>query len=350
MGEYRKYKKNPFAKAFKKELGFVSTIPKSTLNKPTATVNEEELRILENVGIDIFNKNKQLYKHSKIIRNLKFFANYAVPFTLVAIGTKFALNTSKAEMVVPKYRLEQTVICDEKMAKFDDGTEYIVTQYEPKVEQANLELTDNIDGVIQYQVKNGIHNVIVTINIGEDGELVLDTGISGDFYDYNSSLFDGVDSVEMEAKYQEVIDGVAEFIEASNLNSTYKKDIKEMLEKEKTLIITTIIEYIQSGEVEVIEPDASYDSRRILREFFVVLIGIVLELVLAVCGCAKTRELDSYDDGELYFTNSKVSNFPFLTTAKEKTKFVEAEKKRRATVKRLAKEYLTPESQKYFDI
>ncbi len=349
MENFRNFNKNIFKNAMKENLNFKEIEDDSSNNLPKG-VNEEELAQLRSVAIDQFKTNKIAYKRLKNINRLKFFFNYFVPLATLAVSSGFILKTSRDEKIVPLYNIEQTMISDDKMVQIIDEENYAVTDFEPFDENEEFIKCSSTNTAIQYQVKNGTHSVIVTIDVDSEGKMSIGEALSGNFYDRNADVFKGVTTSDIETKYQEVVDDIGDFIQESNLGSPYKGEIKDLLEQERTVVITTVVEYIENGNIHVIEPVSSNNSDIAFYEALDVIGIVIAMIILNAIGLGKTFTLDSNLNGELELSSRKYPLIPFKTLKNQKTLCLRAEGNRRRRVKELASRYLTEDSQKYFDI
>lgn len=349
MGEFNNCKRNIFNKAMKEKLSFKNMDVAESNNIPSSGVNQEELEDLRRYAIDQFKNNKKVFKRIRRVKNLKFFFNYGVPIISLAVASSFILQQPRDEKLVSKYAIQQTMISDGKMIQdYDDG-DYVVTDYEPFDDDLDLIEVKDTNSIIQYQVKNGTHSVIITVNVDENGQLSIGDSMSGNFFDRNAAVFEGVEPSDIEAKYQEIVDDIGAFIQDSNLNNSYKNEIKELLEQERTVIITTIVEYIKTGDINVIESIDSSKKDIAFWEFIAVLITALVAVLVNMLGLGKIKKLDS-NYSSLFISSSKENLIPFATSNRQKDKYISTEHERRNKVKSLAKEYLTKESFKHFDI
>lgn len=350
MKNFRKYYKNIFRKSFKEELVFKSASNKAESNNIPTGKNDEELAELENLAIDQFKQNKKTYKSIRRVKNLKFFLNYGIPIVALAIVQGFIIKRPRDEEIIPKYSVEQTMVSDGKMIQDIDDNTYAVSDLEPLNEEDQFIKVDDVSTVIQYQVKNGTHSVIVTVNVDEEGILSIGDALSGNFYDRNAAVFKDITPSDIEAKYQEIVDDIGAFIDESNLNNSYKNEIKELLEQERTIVITTIVEYVKTGEVNVIESLSDYRKDTALWDLLAVVVDILVCVLLNIIGLGKIHDLQTTLSGKLTIASTSSDLVPFKTSRIQKQEFIDAEEERRESVKKLAKEYLREDSQKHFGI
>ena len=298
---------------------------------------------LKQLCIFDFDNNKKLYKKSKMVRHLKMFFGYDLPLISLAASAYFIYSTPKRSEIVPVYNISQTMISDDKVITDIDDTKYFKPSYNTDLEDNGYNKVNNIDTKIQYQVKNGTNNVIVHVDVNGDGELKYDDYLSGNFYDRNSATFKDIEAGVVEEKYQEVINDISEFIQNdSAIPSQVKKDIQKLLEDNKTMVITTIVEYFENGEVEVVEKDSTYIGRLVWEEI------LWIFCTLAYCGFSALL-FDIYETKKLYWnedTTLEISNkdrfiVPFKTAREEKLALIRAESARRAEIANFVNEHIT---------
>lgn len=351
MEKFRDYYKNKYEKIFKEQkekLGFIRADVNdgkeaNCISFPNSLVVAE----LEELCINRFNENKALYKNHRKVRHLKFFFNYVVPFAGLAISSHFILTSPRKTDVVPVYNIEQTTLCNGKMIQDLDRNEYIVTDYVPEESEDKYIVVDNVNTVIQYEVKNGTRSVIVTLGTDNEGKMFFKDILSGNFYNNNVAIFEGVEPNDVEAKYQEVLDDIDAYIMNTGLNAIYKKEIAELLERDRTIVITTIVEYIKTGDVSVIEKLKYYYLQIGGWELGALAITFLVAFILNKVRLGKMHLLYP-KRSSLLEMDEKESIFMFTTATKEKEKFVLAEKARREEIKSLARNHLSLDSYNNF--
>lgn len=350
MEKFSKMKKNPFKNSFKETLYFKVGDREVESNNIPKNENNEQLAELHEVAIKRYKQNRKVYNLAKRVKNIKFFINYSLPvISSIVAGAYIFENTVRKSDIIPTYQIEQTMISDGKMIKDIDDNQYIVTDLDLEDSEAQYIEADNTNSMIQYQVKNGTHSVIVSLNVDDEGELSIGDALSGNFFDRNAASFEGVEPTDIEAKYQEIVDDIGAFIEESSLNNSYKNEIKEMLEQERTVIITTIVEYVKSGEISVVESEDRHKFRIIGLEALNVIAAISFALLLNIAGLGRVKKLGYDEDGKLRKAYTKEAIIPFKTSASQKDCFIKAENSRRSNVKTLARNYLIDESYVHFD-
>ncbi len=360
MGEfrnYRKYRKNVYEEFYflhKDEFEFkLDSNDDPETNFPYHINRDADLRYLKDACVDRFDRNLRLLKRRRRKRNLKFFFIYGVPTIAILVANGFVLKQSRKQDVVPTYSLETTMISDGKMVKDNDTSKYIVTEYDLMEDDSSVIKRESTDTVIQYQVKNNTHNVIVTVGVDDVGKMSVVSSIDDNFFDCNSSIFDDVEASEIENKYQEIVEDIWEYLEAdSDLDKDVKKSIKKLLEQEKTKTIITIAEFAKSGEISVIENYWDY-LKRIIGVEAVIIAGAIFYSLLTyyLLKLGRENSITILADGEFLVQKDSYKNIlPIKSTRDDKGMFVAAEAHRRNHIKKLVKDKLTLEWEEKFDI
>lgn len=336
-----------FSKAMKNKEGKIFLKYKDKLEY---TGNCDITESLSELCVDRFKENKREYKKFRSILRFKMFLKYDIPLIALLVGSGFALKTPRDTEVVPYYNLEQTMISDGKLVKEVDTNNYIVlpSGYEAGSEYLEIE---NVDEVIQYQVKSGTRSAIVTVGLDDEGTMEVVDSLVGNFFDRNTDVFDDVEETTLDEKYQELVDDIGDFvIESQSLNSNTKKEIKKLLESEKVTIITTVAEYVQVGELNLEETMGNWHGNILLNEFVVALVTVMLTFALRYLLGANEIKKVSYDGNKFTYGDSYAKNKVYLKSTNDyaKTIFVRADDERRAEIKRLIRENLSEESQAYF--
>lgn len=338
MSEFSRAMRNKEGKAFRKYKDKLECVSNGDI---TDTLSE--------LCIDRFKENRKELKKFRSILNFKLFFKYDVPLIALLIGTGMALDTPRETSQVPYYNLEQTMISDDKIVQDIDDNNYIVLPSGTEVGSDYIEV-DNVDKIIQYQVKSGTRSAIVTVGLDEEGEMEVVDSLVGNFFDRNTDVFADVEEMTIDEKYQELIEDIGDFVlESQSLTSTTKKEIKKLLESEKTTIITTVAEYVQAGELELEETTGSWYGSIALREFLTILVTAMIAAVCQMLGAGEMKTL-SYDEDRVKYGDSyaKINVSPFAAYASAKRAFVRADDCRRMEIKRLVRENLSETSQKYF--
>ena len=360
MGEfrnYRKYRKNVYEEFYflhKDEFEFkLDSNDDPETNFPYHISRDADLSDWNDACVDRFDRNLRLLKRRRRKRNLKFFFIYGVPTIAILAANGFVLKQSRKQDVVPAYSLETTMISDGKMVKDNDTSKYIVTEYDLIEDDSSVIKRESTDTVIQYQVKNNTHNVIVTVGVDDVGKMSVVSSIDDNFFDCNSSIFDDVEVSEIENKYQEIVEDILEYLEAdSDLDKDVKKSIKKLLEQEKTKTIITIAEFAKSGEISVIENYWDY-LKRIIGVEAVIIAGAIFYSLLTyyLLKLGREKSIAISTNGEIIAQEISYENIlPFKTTRGDKGMFVDAEVYRRNHIKKLVKDKLTLEWEEKFDI
>lgn len=350
--EFRKYKRNKYKKIFKTEKARLEALDKTPDDGEETNCiplpDDSYIEELEELCITRFNENIKLYKRNRAVRHLKFFINFSLPVASFALASNFILKIPRNFEIVPKYTIQQTMLSGDKMIQDLDPCEYIITEYIPEKNADSYIKVNSTNTIIQYQVKNGTRSVIVTINTDNQGKMSVKEALAGNFYDRNAAMFEEIEPTEIDAKYQELLDDIATFIdESTGLNDTYKSEINDLMEKERTIVITTVVEYLQTGEIKVLEELSEYETKKYGIELAAFAGGLVIGLILYLMGIGKMKNL--YVVGSsLYLKDNKEKIYPFTTSRIEKETFIKAEKQRREDIKTLARKSLAPSSAEHF--
>lgn len=350
---------NKYAKLFKDnivDLEFKEIEAQAQVNPNAKNIIEEkkdhsqEIDTLRSLCLDVFEDNKKLYKRNRRVRRLKVFLCYDLPIFGLLVASGFALSTPRKSEVIPVYHVEQTMISDDKVITDIDETNYYMPTYGQVLSDEDFVKIDNTNTKIQFQIKNGTNNQIVSINVGSDGALKVANYLAGNFYDLNAAAFKGVEPSEIEEKYQEIINDIRDFIAntTTGLTEKQKSDIEEFLKEEKTMVITTFIEYFQAFDVEVMESDSEYNKRLAKREGLCFLGYAVAMIIIAACGGAKVKQIEVHSGTKLKLDNVSSWIIPFKTAAEAKDALIYAERERRAKIEDFAYNNLEGEAKKKF--
>lgn len=346
MKSYKECKKNKYKNVFKDhDIIFKEKEEKNDSNYAKETMSDEE-KELRSLCTDVFDRNYSVLKHNRMIRRLKISLNACITIAAGALAGNFIISSPSSTVIAPTYTLERTVMSDGKIIKEIDPNVYMKKGSLPIDPEADPVLVDTMKTAIQYQVKDGTRSVVVTIDVDDSGKLSVGAINSGNFFDLNTSIFDNVQESEIDLKYQELLDDIDEIVQDS-VGGKYKKEIKEILSKEKASIITTVVEYVKTGDAEIVDKNAYYYLKKI---------GILASIafMLAVCyisnrlGLGKIRVIE-YDGYKLRLTNEIADIVPFGSDKIEKKRFTYAEEGRELAIKRLVKDSVAPASQCYFD-
>lgn len=305
---------------------------------------------LADACVNRFNENKREFKKFRRVLRFKKFLKYDVPLFAMLVGSGFVIQTPRDTEVVPYYNLEQTMLSDNKLVKEVDTNNYIVLPSGYEVDGDYLEV-DNVNKIIQYQVKSGTRSAIVTVGLDDEGTMEVVDSLVGNFFDRNSDVFEDIEEMTLDEKYQELIDDIDDFIiESQSLNSNTKKEIKKLLESEKVNIITTVAEYVQVGELNLEETDFGWYGDMIMGEFVVLLVTVMIGFMCRyLMGANEIRSI--YVDGDKFIygeTNDRISVSLKSSLDYAKAMFVKADDARRSEVRRLVRSNLAEESQAYF--
>lgn len=350
---------NKYAKIFKDniiDLEFKKIEDQEQPNPNTKNLIEvkkdhsQEIDALRRLCVDVFDDNKKLYKKTRFIRRLKMTLFYDLPILGLLAASGFALRSPRETEVVPVYHVEQTIISDDKVITDIDDTNYYMPTYGQVLSDEDFVIIDNTNTKIQFQVKNGTNNQIVSINVESNGALKIASYLSGNFYDLNATAFKGVEPSEIEEKYQEIINDIRDFIANSTtgLTEKQKSDIEEFLQEEKTMVITTFVEYFKSGEVEVMESDSEFNKRLAKREGLCFLGWAIVMIVNAVCGGLKIRKIKYIDNPSLKLESDSSWLVPFKTAYDLNYELIKAERLRRSKIEDFAYDNLDGEVKKKF--
>ncbi len=346
MKSYKECKKNKYKDIFKDNKIFFNKKGKQHDTNFVRDVMSDEEKELRELCTDVFDDNMAILKHNRLIRRLQLSLNACVTIAAGTLAGNFILNSPSNTTLAPTYTLEQAAMSDGKLIKEMDENVYMKKGSLPINQEMDPIFVDNLKTIIQYQVKDGTRSVVVNLNVDEDGKMSVGEVDSGNFFDLNTSIFDNVEKSEIDLKYQELLDDIDEFVESSVV-SKYKKEIKDILKNEKATIITTVVEYVKTGEAEIVDKNFYYYLKK-----FGILVSI--SLMIAVCyisnrlGLGKTRVIECFDYN-LKLTD-KIENFvPFSSDKLEKKRFTYAEEARELAIKRLVKESVAPNCQHYFD-
>lgn len=315
-------------------------------NKYDFRKEKQELKYL---CIDAFDLNKEKFKKNKLIRNIKMFFGYDVPLIGLAIASSIIITSPKRTQMVPVYNVKQTMICDDKIITDIDDSNYFTGDYDSELQDNGYTKVNRTNTEIQYQVKCGTTNVIVQLRADSTGALSYTDSLSGNFFDRNAATFKDIEPSEIEAKYQELVNDIDAFIaNDSNVPSAVKKQIDSLLEDNKTMVITTIVEYFQVDEVESIENNSEYRLQLLYKAGGTALGLLVYLLIFYLFGGLKLRKLDW--DGELLvkYEYDPKAVIPFKTAKEEKQAFIRAETTRRAQIQEFVNKNLTESSRNSF--
>lgn len=347
MKSYKECKKNKYKNVFKEhDIIFKEKEKDNDSNylKKEMSDEEKELRYL---CTDVFDSNYAILKHIRMIRRLKVSLNTCITIAAGALAGSFIISSPSNTTMAPTYKLERTVMSDDKIIKEVDPNIYMKKGSLPTDPEADPVLVDTMKTAIQYQVKDGTRSVVVTIDVDDARKMSVGGVNSGNFFDLNTSIFENVQESEIELKYQELLDDIDELVKDS-VGSKHKKEIKEILSKEKASIITTVVEYVKTGDIEVVDKNAYY----YLKKFGEL---ACLAFMIAVCfisnrlGLGKIRVIECGDGYNLRLTNEVADIVPFKSDKIEKKRFVYAEESRELAIKRLVKDSVNPACQNYFD-
>ncbi|MCH5167895.1 MAG: hypothetical protein J1F35_08460 [Erysipelotrichales bacterium] len=348
---------NKYARIYKKNvdsLEFIKTPPKyaDTNSKNLVEIkpdHSEEIKALRNLCIDVYDENKKVYRKSNFARKIKMLLFYDAPLAALITASYFVFQTPKNSEVVPVYNIKQTSISDDKMISDIDETNYYIPKYEDALSDEEFVKVSDTNTQIQYQIKNGTNNIIVSLKVDDSGIINAYNYLSGTFFDNNVALFKGIEPSEIEEKYQEMVDDISEFIiNDSNLSSDQKNAIQEMLEDSKSMVITTFVEFIESGEVESIESDNELNKNIALREAMSLIIYIVLMAILYGVKGIKIERIRISEGINLELEGSYDLLIPFKSAIDTRELFLQVEKRRRENIEDFAHRNLEGETKKLF--
>lgn len=310
---------------------------------------------LRNLCIDKYARNRETYKNFKKRLYLKFFLKYEIPLICLLGCSYFTLTTPRKSKIVPVYNMEQTVISDQKLITDVDTNNYVVNPFWGVDLGDNYYELDEIQNVIQYQVKNGTRNVIVTLNLSDNGEFKVSDALVSNFFDYNSDIFKDVEPSNLDAKYQELVDDISNYILDASSNgsdsfSKAKREIKKLLNEEKTTVITSVMKYYKIDEIKVDQGMNSYYLLLALKEASVVLATILISIGLnyvANAGVIRGVYADKEELKEYMGESIKVNLFKTIRDARRQ--FVIADDNRKNEIKKLTRNYLTDDCIKKFE-
>lgn len=341
MSEFSKAMKNKEGKAYKK-----------SKNKLEVISNDDVRSTLEELCVDKFQNNYKEFKKFRRVLNLKLFFKYDFPLIVILAGNAISFSSPRDVSVVPYYKLEQTMINENKMVKETSDDKYIVLPKGTEVGDDFINVAD-VKNIIQYQVKNGTRSAIVTVNIDDDGKMQVVNSLVGNFFDRNADVFKDVTPTTLENKYQELVEDIGEFVmNSSSLSGTTIKEIKKILESEKSTVITTVAEYTKMGEMELEQTEDAWLSERAIYELIIFVVTLMIILAcnylfkVGQIGALKL-EGDTIEYMGTDFHTVHVS--PVETLKYAKNEFVKADDCRRDNIKRLVKENLSNSSQIYFE-
>lgn len=340
MTEFSKAWKNKEGKAYLKHKDKLEVVS-------NGDITEE----LSDLCVSRFKENSKSYKKFKRVLNLKLFLKYDVPLITFMIGSAMVFKSPHDVAVVPYYNLEQTMISDGKLVKDVDDNNYIVLPDGMEVGNEYIEV-EEAKNLVQYQVKNGTRNAIVNVALGEDGQMEVVDSIVGNFFDRNSDVFKDVETTTLDEKYAELVEDIGAFIlDSDSLSSNTKKEIEKLLESEKTTIITTVAEYVKAGEISLEETESSWRLGVFLGELVTLMISVCVEFMCSLMlGAGDIRSLYVNDEKLEYdSSNVKWKVTPLNTLHLAQERFVKADDRRRAEIKRLVRDNLSEESQSYFN-
>lgn len=351
MREFRKAKKNRIGKIYKKNIENIifNEVEIDTDTNSIVTEETEEIKKarenLENYCLEHFDDNLNVYKKNKYMRNLKFFLTFDVPAIATALSCAFVLHLPKKTEIVPAYKLECTMLSDDKIVQDTEDGYYFSASFDPEIDESLYTKKSDLNTRIQYQVKNGTKNTIINLKTNDEGKLSYSDALQGNFYDRNADVFKGIEPSEIEAKYQEIVNDIADFImNESTINNSMKKEITQMLEEEKTTVITTVLEYIKVMDISLTESQDAYEERLALWGGGLGALIVIYFIIALAVGGNKNKILSNNLSSLIEYSDT-AAIVPFKTARKCQEAFVMADKGRIACIKEIAEKYLTPESQ-----